>query len=331
MGDAPAVGMSSDDARFGVACPSCKRLNLELGRPVGETIVCFACGASIQVHQTEQRPVKAVLPPQRTVRARRSEIDKRASFGERTTVTFQDFAEKDWGEESGPNSRPKANRRSGAVALAGIALTCTLAASVFVLSREKPTLTPSQSHRKEPASLPSSLTIAERFLFASSPEERLQWVRDPEKHEAAIRQHFDAFGPETAATASLEEQVVIEEQDGIISSFRAVLADGKSRLICVLQRNKGRVLNSRQNDQARRTSRRFGGVLKDQHAVTVGIESITLGDSLGIRLFDEVRIGEGADEHEEGGLWQVKVGEQCPDAFELKAGIDEDRGGSGAG
>ena len=197
-------------------------------------MVCFACGASIQVNQREQLPVKTVLPPPMADRARRSEIDKRASFGERTTVTFQNFAEKDWGEKSGPNSRRGANWRSGAVALAGIALTCALAASAFVLSREKPTRTPTQSRSKEQASLPSSLTIAEGFLFASSPEERLQWVRDPEKHEAAIRRHFDAFGPETAANASLGEQALIEEEDGIISSFRAVLADGKSRLICVL-------------------------------------------------------------------------------------------------
>ena len=51
-----------------------------------------------------------------------------------------------------------------------------------------------------------------------------------------------------------------------------------------------------------------------------------MGDGLAVGFEDEVAGGEGADEHHQGGLGEVEIGEQGADGFELEAGGDEEVG-----
>jgi hypothetical protein len=61
----------------------------------------------------------------------------------------------------------------------------------------------------------------------------------------------------------------------------------------------------------------------DEHAVAVGIEAVAFTDCLVVGLQDELAIGKGADEHEEGAFGQMKVGEEGIDHLELVGWVDE--------
>ena len=65
------------------------------------------------------------------------------------------------------------------------------------------------------------------------------------------------------------------------------------------------------------------GVL-EEHGVAEGEEAVLLFDGGLVGAEDEVAAGEGADEHDEGGFWQVEVGDDGVDDLEVVAGVDED-------
>jgi hypothetical protein len=83
--------------------------------------------------------------------------------------------------------------------------------------------------------------------------------------------------------------------------------------------------------------RGIGLVSKDEHGVAVAEESIALLDRCGVGAQDAVAssepagIGEGADEHEQGGFGQVKVGDEGVDDPEPERGMDEEAGFTGGG
>jgi hypothetical protein len=75
--------------------------------------------------------------------------------------------------------------------------------------------------------------------------------------------------------------------------------------------------------------------LCQEHAVAVGEEAVAFADGVAVGGEDGFAagffVGEGADQHEEGGLGQVEVGEQAADDAEVVAGGDEDAGLAGVG
>ena len=78
-------------------------------------------------------------------------------------------------------------------------------------------------------------------------------------------------------------------------------------------------------------SRPHSKKLEDEHAVAVGEEAVAFGDGLVVGFHDEVAAGHGGNEHHEGGLGKMKVGEEGVDRFELAWGVDENVGGVGGG
>ena len=64
----------------------------------------------------------------------------------------------------------------------------------------------------------------------------------------------------------------------------------------------------------------------DEHGVAEGEEAVLLFDGGLVGAEDEVSAGEGADEHDEGGLGQVEVRDDGIDDLEVIAGVDEDAG-----
>lgn len=64
----------------------------------------------------------------------------------------------------------------------------------------------------------------------------------------------------------------------------------------------------------------------DQHAVTITVESVAFFDGLGVGAHDEIAAGEGADEHDEAGLGQVKIREQGIHHTKFIRRVDENVG-----
>jgi hypothetical protein len=97
-------------------------------------------------------------------------------------------------------------------------------------------------------------------------------------------------------------------------------------------RIKDKILNTEDIEGIRRAS-------IEEHAVAIGVEAVTLGDGVGIGAEDVFASGEGTDEHEQGGLREVEVGEECFDGFEIEGRafgrwmfggwVDEEVGGGG--
>ena len=74
------------------------------------------------------------------------------------------------------------------------------------------------------------------------------------------------------------------------------------------------------------------GLLQDEHAIAVREEAVTLVDGVGVGgegFFSALVSQEGADQHQEGGLREVEVGEEAVDEAELVAGRYKDAGGVG--
>jgi hypothetical protein len=73
--------------------------------------------------------------------------------------------------------------------------------------------------------------------------------------------------------------------------------------------------------------------LKQKHAVAIAEKTIIRLDCMGIGrqhpLPSEFVSREGADQHKEGGFWEVKVGKKAADDFEFVAGAEEDAGLTG--
>src|SRR3954464_13234730 len=64
----------------------------------------------------------------------------------------------------------------------------------------------------------------------------------------------------------------------------------------------------------------------DQHGVAVREEAVALVDRVPVGLEDVLLAGEGADEHEKGRFWQMKIGQQPVDDLEFVAWIYEEIG-----
>jgi len=63
-----------------------------------------------------------------------------------------------------------------------------------------------------------------------------------------------------------------------------------------------------------------------EHAVSVGIEAVTLGDGVFVGMQDVFFATESTDQHEQRGLWQVEISKHGVDNLEFEAGIDEEVG-----
>jgi hypothetical protein len=73
--------------------------------------------------------------------------------------------------------------------------------------------------------------------------------------------------------------------------------------------------------------------LKQKHAVAVAEKAVLLADRVGIsgqyHLPAKLASREGANQHEEGGFWEVKVGEEAADDMEFVTRTKEDAGLTG--
>ena len=73
--------------------------------------------------------------------------------------------------------------------------------------------------------------------------------------------------------------------------------------------------------------------LKEEHAVAVAEKAVLMLDCVGVsgqyHLPARLASREGADQHEEGGFWEVKVGEEAGDDMEFVAWAEEDAGLAG--
>src|SRR6266571_7262417 len=66
--------------------------------------------------------------------------------------------------------------------------------------------------------------------------------------------------------------------------------------------------------------------LLNEHAVTIGIETIALGDGVSVGTEDELASGKSGDQHEQGGTGEMEVGEQGGDDTEVVSRINKDIG-----
>ena len=77
------------------------------------------------------------------------------------------------------------------------------------------------------------------------------------------------------------------------------------------------------------------GVSFEEHAVSVGVEAVAIGDCVFVGAEDVLASTEGAYQHEQGGLRQVEVGQHRFDHFKFEAyfmiWVDEKVGRGGAG
>jgi len=75
--------------------------------------------------------------------------------------------------------------------------------------------------------------------------------------------------------------------------------------------------------------------LFDEHAVSIGIKAVALGDGVGVGAQDVFFSTEGADQHEQRGLRQVEICKHCLDHLEFETSfgiwINEEVGCGGAG
>lgn len=69
--------------------------------------------------------------------------------------------------------------------------------------------------------------------------------------------------------------------------------------------------------------REWGLALDDEHAVSVGEETEPLSDGLPVSAHDQVVAGESRDEHQKGGLGQVKVCQKPVDGMELESRVNK--------
>ena len=61
----------------------------------------------------------------------------------------------------------------------------------------------------------------------------------------------------------------------------------------------------------------------DEHAISVGIEAVASADGVIVGMQNIFFPGEGAYEHKQSRLRQVKIGEHGMDGSEFESGIDE--------
>ena len=64
--------------------------------------------------------------------------------------------------------------------------------------------------------------------------------------------------------------------------------------------------------------------LQNQHAIPVGKEAVFFFHRPGVGLEDELAAGKGGNEHDQGGLGQVEIGQQAVHQLELEGRGDED-------
>lgn len=72
-------------------------------------------------------------------------------------------------------------------------------------------------------------------------------------------------------------------------------------------------------------------MLEDQHGVAKAVEAVTSGNGLVVSVEDELTVGEGADEHQQGGSGEVEVGDQGVDDAETETRVDEEVGWAAEG
>ena len=58
-------------------------------------------------------------------------------------------------------------------------------------------------------------------------------------------------------------------------------------------------------------------LIREEHAVAVGEETVSLADGFGVGGLDEFTSGESAHEHQEGGAGKVEIGEERAGVLEL--------------
>ena len=75
----------------------------------------------------------------------------------------------------------------------------------------------------------------------------------------------------------------------------------------------------------------LSNTLLNQHAISVGVEAVALGDGVAVGAEDIFLSSQSADQHEERRLGQVEIGQERSDDPEFVAGIDEEIGFTGAG
>jgi hypothetical protein len=80
----------------------------------------------------------------------------------------------------------------------------------------------------------SARAVAEHFTGATTQEERLKWVRQPEAVAAAMEQFFSSGKGSGEAVAKLDAIAPGNLDDSIHERFAVTLADGTRRLLCLL-------------------------------------------------------------------------------------------------
>lgn len=200
----------------------------------GRTIPCVACGAAIHVIRPSIDRLAQGGSPSVSGGVKKVEIDQRANYGKLEKISYQDFAEKDWEKSAGGDASQVPRWRRFVLALVGLGIICVVATQVFRIGRGAPNMSTDRFNSEIRDSFPQPRSVAESFLYAKSPKERLRWVRDPEKHSAAIYQHFKHSTSQRSGGASLRELPSVEIVDGVITSYHVGFVDGSSRLICVL-------------------------------------------------------------------------------------------------
>lgn len=80
----------------------------------------------------------------------------------------------------------------------------------------------------------SARVVAEHFTRATTREERMKWVRQPEAVAAAMEQFFSAGKGAGEVVAKLDAIAPGSEGDQIYERFAVTMADGSRRLLCLL-------------------------------------------------------------------------------------------------
>jgi hypothetical protein len=79
------------------------------------------------------------------------------------------------------------------------------------------------------------LQVAERYIDATTNEERLRWVRDPEENAPLLEDFYQNGAGAKEKITELKQMEPVSTEKFLIHRYQVRLADGANRLLCVVQ------------------------------------------------------------------------------------------------
>ncbi|MEZ5324252.1 MAG: hypothetical protein R3F19_04225 [Verrucomicrobiales bacterium] len=235
---------------------------------------CIACSAAIPVElpDGDRNAQKTTLPEadHRHYRpgaiATRFRENPKQKLVVRTTVSAEEFVERDW-DDGGSLAASGEDRRRAPLLTAASALALVLAGLTFwrFATAEAPTPKgPSYSAPSPDLPAVDPQAVAENFLKAESLDERLLWIREPEKYARAVEAHFSSIDEGEAEVEFLRPLIESSISDRFVQMFHVRFSSGLDRALYIVEdKLSGRLLVDWES-YARSGSASWGDILSGQ-------------------------------------------------------------------